>query len=80
MAFHIGDRPTDLGVRHLARLGGKTVTESVRAAVEHECAREKCRIPLIVQLQPVQERFMALRKSGGLPADKAFFDEWSGTT
>ena len=42
--------------------------------------REKGRIPLIVRLQPVQEHFMALRKSGGLPADKAFFDEWSGTT
>ena len=80
MAFHIGDRPTDLGVRHLARLGGKTITEPVREAVEQEYAREKSRVPLIVRLQPVHERFMALRRPGGLPADKAFFDEWSGTT
>jgi antitoxin VapB len=78
MAFHIRDRHTDQAVRRLARLKGKTLTETVREAVEQEYAREKSRVPLIVRLQSVHERFMALRKPGGLPADKAFFDELSG--
>jgi antitoxin VapB len=80
MAFHIRDQDTDQAVRRLARLKGKTLTETVREAVEHEYAREKSRVPLIIRLQPIHERFMALRKPGGRSADKAFFDELSGNT
>ena len=36
MVVHIRDPETDLAVRRLARLKGKTLTETVREAVEHE--------------------------------------------
>jgi antitoxin VapB len=80
MAFHIKDGATDQAVRRLARLKGRSLTETVREAVEHEYAREKSRIPLVDRLQPIQERFAALRRPGGAPADKAFFDALSGET
>jgi antitoxin VapB len=78
MAFHIKDRATDQAVRRLARLRGKSLTETVREAVDHEYAREKSSIPLIHRLQPIHRRFAALRRPGGLPADKMFFDDLSG--
>ena len=78
MVFHIKDVPTDKAVRRLAKLKGKTLTETVREAVEHEYERVHSEMPLIERLKPIQEQFAALRKSGGLPADKAFFDELSG--
>ena len=80
MAFHIRDRTTDHAVRRLARLKGKTLTETVREAVVHEYDREKSRTPLIDRLRPIHEHFAALCRPGGLPADKAFFDDLSGTT
>ena len=79
MAFHIKDGATDQAVRRLARLKGKSLTETVRDAVEHEYAREKSRVPLLVRLAPVHESFAALRRPGGSPADKSFFDEISGS-
>jgi antitoxin VapB len=78
MAFHIRDRATDQAVRRLARLRGKSLTETVREAVDHEYAREKSSIPLVDRLQPIHRRFAALRHPGGRPADKAFFDDLSG--
>ncbi len=78
MAFHVKDQATDVAVRRLARLKGKTLTETIRDAVEHEYDREKSRIPLIDRLQTIQQRFAALCRQGGSPADKAFFDELSG--
>ena len=36
MAFHVRDRATDAAVRRLARLTGKTLTETIREAVERE--------------------------------------------
>jgi len=78
MAFHIKDRATDQAVRRLARIKGKTLTETVREAVEHEYERETARVPLIERLLPIHESFAALCRPGGLPADKAFFDELSG--
>jgi antitoxin VapB len=71
MAFHVGDE----AVRRLAKLKGKTLTETIREAVEHEYERTRASIPLIERLKPIQEEFQRLSKSGGLPADKAFFDE-----
>jgi antitoxin VapB len=38
VAFHIRDASTDAAVRKLARLKGKTLTETVREAVEREYA------------------------------------------
>ena len=78
MAFHIKDAATDAAVRRLAKLKGKTLTETIREAVEHEYARTRSQIPLIERLKPIQEELRSLSKPGGLPADKAFFDELSG--
>lgn len=78
MAIHIKDPATDQAVRRLAKLNGKTLTGTIREAVEREFERARGTIPLIERLKPIQEEFRALSKPGGLPADKAFFDELSG--
>ena len=78
MAFHVKDAATDEAVRQLAKLKRKTLTETIREAVEHEYARVRPEIPLIERLKPIQEELKSLSKPGGLPADKAFFDELSG--
>ncbi|HKM74664.1 MAG TPA: type II toxin-antitoxin system VapB family antitoxin [Stellaceae bacterium] len=78
MAFHIKDEATDKAVRRLARLKRKTLTETIREAVEHEYQRVHSEIPLIERLKPIQDELKSLSKPGGLPADKAFFDELSG--
>jgi antitoxin VapB len=78
MPFHVRDPATDMAVRRLAKLKGKTLTDTIRDAVEHEYERVRSEIPLIERLKPIQEQFAALRRPGGLPADKAFFDELSG--
>jgi antitoxin VapB len=78
MALHIRDQATDAAVRRLAKLKGKSLTETVRAAVEHEYEQASKAIPLIERLKPIQDRLKALSKPGGLPADKGFYDELSG--
>jgi antitoxin VapB len=78
MPFHVRDEATDKAVRRLARLKRKTLTETIREAVEHEYERVYSEISLIERLKPIQDQFASLRKPGGLPADKAFFDELSG--
>jgi antitoxin VapB len=78
MAFHVRDGATDRAVRRLAKVKGKTLTETIREAVEHEYERERARIPLIERLKPLQDRVAALSRPGGSPADKAFFDDLSG--
>jgi hypothetical protein len=47
MAFHVRDAATDRAVRRLARLKGKTLTDTIREAVEHEYAAAVGRPPLI---------------------------------
>lgn len=78
MAFHVKDEATDKAVRRLAQLKGKTLTETIREAVEHEYERVSSEIPLVERLKPIQDLFASLSKPGGLPAYKAFFDELSG--
>lgn len=78
MAFHVRDAATDLAVRKLARLKGKTLTETIREAVEREYTQITQAPSLIERLQPIQAAFQALRRTGGRPADKAFFDDLSG--
>jgi len=78
MAFHVRDEATDKAVRRLAKLKQKTLTETIREAVEHEYERVRSEIPLTERLKPIQEELKRLSKPGGLPADKAFFDELSG--
>ncbi len=78
MAFHVRDAATDSAVRKLARLKGKTLTETIREAVEHEYAMLDQAPSLIERLQSVQAAFQALKRPGSQPADKAFFDDLSG--
>jgi antitoxin VapB len=78
MAFHVRDEATDKAVRRLAKLKGKSLTETIREAVENEYERTRSAIPLIERLKPIQEEFRRLSKPGGLPADKAFYDDLSG--
>ncbi|HEY1414208.1 MAG TPA: type II toxin-antitoxin system VapB family antitoxin [Rhodopila sp.] len=78
MAFHIRDAATDSAVRKLARLKGKSLTETVREAVEREYAAISQAPKLIERLRSVQADFQALKRPGGRPADKAFFDDLSG--
>jgi len=78
MAFHIRDAATDSAVRRLASLKGKTLTETVREAVEREYAAISETPSLIDRLRSVQAQFQALKRPGGRPADKAFFDDLSG--
>jgi antitoxin VapB len=78
MVFHIKDEATDKAVRRLARLKRKTLTETIREAVEHEYEWVHSEIPLIERLKPIQDQLKSLSKPGGLPADKAFFDQLSG--
>jgi antitoxin VapB len=77
MPFHVRDPATDLAVRRLAKLKGKGLTATIREAVENEFERE-CKKPLAERLKAIQDRLAALSKPGGLPADKAFYDELSG--
>jgi antitoxin VapB len=78
MAFHVRDPATDQAVRRLAKLKGKSLTATIREAVEQQYERECRKIPLTERLKPIQERAAALRRPGGKPADKAFYDELSG--
>jgi antitoxin VapB len=78
MAFHVKDPATDLAVRRLARLKGKTITDTIREAVEHEYAAATGKPALVERLRPLQARFRDISRPGGLPADKAFFDALSG--
>ena len=78
MAFHIKDPATDEAVRRLAQLKGKSLTATVREAVEKELQCEYRKIPLIEKLKPIWEFVEKHSGPNGLPADKAFFDELSG--
>jgi antitoxin VapB len=78
MAFHVKDPATDQAVRRLAKIKGKSLTETIREAVEREYDREREKVPFLERVKAIQEEAAALSKPGGLPADKAFFDELSG--
>lgn len=80
MAFHIRDHATDEAVRRLAKLKGKSMTETIREAVEIEYARElaRCEPPLIEKIRAIQNWVRSRSKGPGLPADKAFYDDLSG--
>jgi antitoxin VapB len=80
MAFYIKDIATDQSVRRLARLKGKTPTRTIRESAEHEYERESAGIPLRERLKRIQDQFAVMSRPGGLPADKAFFDDLSGNS
>jgi antitoxin VapB len=80
VAFHVRDPATDLAVRSLAKLKGKSLTETIREAVEHEYERE-CKqrnVPLSERIKLLQAWVRSRSKGPGLPADKAFYDDLSG--
>jgi antitoxin VapB len=79
MTFYVKDPATDKAVRRLAKLKGKTLTETIREAVELSLAeqtREK-KLTFLERIKPIQDRIAARGKTG-LEADKAFYDELSG--
>ncbi len=78
MAFHVKDPATDQAVRRLAKIKGKSLTETIREAVDQEYEREQEKLTFREKVKAIQDEFAALSKPGGLPADKAFFDELSG--
>jgi len=77
MTFYVKDPATDKAVRRLAKLKGKTLTETIREAVENEHKRERDKRSLDERLEELAQRYAKFPKSG-LEADKAFFDELSG--
>ncbi|HEX3971785.1 MAG TPA: type II toxin-antitoxin system VapB family antitoxin [Stellaceae bacterium] len=78
MAFHVKDAATDKAVRRLAKVKGKSLTATIREAVEHEYERERGRTPLADRLLTIQDHLEAIAGPNPLPADKAFYDDLSG--
>jgi antitoxin VapB len=77
MAFSVKDEATDIAVRRLAKLKGKSLTDTIREAVEQEYQRARAEVPLIERMERLSERYRAFPASD-LQADKAFFDNLSG--
>ncbi len=77
MTFYVKDPATDKAVRRLAKLKGKTLTETIREAVEKEYRDAKAIPSLRERIKPIQDR-IAARPATGLEADKAFYDDLSG--
>jgi len=77
MVVHMGHPATDRAVRRLASLKGKTLTETIRDAVEQEYAAAVGRPSLIERRKRLQDRFRDIGRPDGLSADKAFFDDMS---
>jgi antitoxin VapB len=78
MAFYVKDRATDQAVRRLAQLKRKTLTATIREAVEHEYRRECAQEPLIEHLRPIEKQFASISRPDGQLSDRAFFDALSG--
>ena len=76
MTIYVRDPATDKAVRRLAKIRGKTLTETIREAVENELRTER-RETLLDRIKPIQDRLAAFALTG-LEADKAFYDELSG--
>jgi len=63
MSFHVSDPETDRAVRRLAQLKGKTLTETIREAVEHEYAAVTGHPPLIERIKgPRQNKRITWRE------------------
>lgn len=77
MTFYVKDPATDRAVRRLAKLKGKTLTETIREAVEKEFLATSGRRPLKERLDEITDSLKKYSRTG-LKADKAFFDELSG--
>ncbi len=62
----------------LASRTRQTKTDALRQALENELRRLDDTVPLIERLRPLQDRILA-RPATGFEADKAFYDDLSGT-
>jgi antitoxin VapB len=76
MTFYVKDPATDRAVRRLAKIRGKTLTETIREAVEGELRKAR-RETLPQRLDAIAQQLGKHPKTG-LEADKAFFDDLSG--
>jgi antitoxin VapB len=74
MAFSVKDEATDAAVRRLAELKHKSLTDTIREAVEKEYARTVGEVPLLDRLRAIGGSFATYPKTGQ-KADKAFFDD-----
>ncbi|CAN5378866.1 hypothetical protein BH10PSE7_BH10PSE7_22690 [soil metagenome] len=77
MTFYVRDKATDEAVRRLAKLKNKTLTETIREAVEKEYRLATSEVPLRERIEVIQER-IAKRTATGKKADKSFYDDLSG--
>jgi len=68
MAFHVKDEATDKAVRRLAKLKRKTLTATIREAVEHEYERVRSEIPLI-ERSPRKSGAVRFWRSNGTAED-----------
>jgi antitoxin VapB len=76
MSFSVKSKAADDAVRRLAKLKNKSLTETIREAVENEYRRVRGEAPLIDRLEAISARYRKFPETG-LAADKAFFDEMS---
>jgi antitoxin VapB len=77
MAIYIKDEATSKAIRRLAKRKGKSLTETVREAVERELIATEERKSVGEALDELTARFAKIPRTGK-KADKAFFDEmWS---
>ena len=76
MSLIIKDKVADGAARELAKLEGKTLTETVRDALTEKLAAR--RRPLSDQIMEWVEDFNAKYPDKGPQADKAFYDALSG--
>ena len=77
MALSIRDPETEKAVRQLAQLKGKSLTETIREAVENETKLVREKIPLSERIKAIQDELAKYPRTG-LKADKAFYDELWG--
>ena len=77
MTIYVKDPETSNAVRELAKLKGKTLTETIREAIDHEHRRTTERQSVADKINELAERLQKYPRTG-LEADKAFYDELSG--
>jgi antitoxin VapB len=77
MAFSVRDNATDAAVRRLAKLKRKSLTDTIREAVENEYRRTCETVPLAERLKALGDAFSSYPRTGEA-ADKDFFDKLGG--
>jgi len=77
MPLNIRNEVVNQLAEKLARRTGRSKTDAVRTALEHELRRIDELVPLRDRLRPLQDRVLS-RPATGLEAEKAFYDELSG--